>query len=207
MHPPEAERGDTDPVVGLMLGDRVREQRDRGRRLGVDVEPGLGKGHEEFAERRDGVDAVDPCLGDGGVRQLGDRALPVGDPVQHPIVEGQQHAVGGGVHVGLQISVAEADGLGERVQGVLAVQVGRIGGTATVGEGDETGIEVRVLSGLHGFILPAPGQMHRLSRDPGVGLTGSDTRQALQQYGHRVGHPSRDADHRRVQCSRPVHNS
>ena len=55
--------------------------------------------------------AGDPGLGDLGVRQLRDRPGPVGHPVQHAVVERHQHPVGGGVHVGLQVAVAEVDRL------------------------------------------------------------------------------------------------
>ena len=58
--------------------------------------------------------AADERGRDLGVRELGDLALGVADPVQHGVVEGQQDAVAGGVHVGLEVAVAERDRVPER---------------------------------------------------------------------------------------------
>ena len=85
--------------------------------LGVDVEAGVGKGGSRSASRGIGSLAGDPGLGDLGVRQLRDRPGPVGDPVQDAVVERQQHPVGGGVHIGLQIAVAQVHRLRERRAG------------------------------------------------------------------------------------------
>ena len=61
-------------------------------------------------------------------RQVRDRALLVGDPVQDAVVERQQHPVGGDVDVGLEVVVAQRDGMLERRQGVLqALDLGVVG--------------------------------------------------------------------------------
>ena len=74
----------------------------------------------------------------------------VGDPVEHRVVEGQQHAVAGGVHVGLEVAVAERDGVPEGVQRVLGAGDLGVQRTAAVGHRDhraglvEHGVEVGV---------------------------------------------------------------
>ena len=67
-------------------------------------------------------------------RQLGDVALVVGDPIEDVVVEREQHAVGGHVHVGLDVAVAEADRALERRHRVL----GPLARAAAVGERDRT---------------------------------------------------------------------
>ena len=56
----------------------------------------------------------------------------VGDPVERPVVKGEQDAVGRRVHVGLDVAVAHVDRLLECTHGVLDTT----GGTAAMGEGD-----------------------------------------------------------------------
>jgi hypothetical protein len=51
--------------------------------------------------------------------QRGERPQPVGHPVEHGVVEGQQHAVTTRVHVGLEVVVASFTGVPERVERVL----------------------------------------------------------------------------------------
>ena len=55
-----------------------------------------------------GSPAVDPGRGDVPVGQPGDPARTAGDPVQGLVVEGQQHPVGGGAGVGLQVARSRA---------------------------------------------------------------------------------------------------
>ena len=52
-------------------------------------------------------------------RQLADDARSVGDPVEPVVVKGDQHPVGGHVHVGLDVAVPEGDGGPEGGHGVL----------------------------------------------------------------------------------------
>ena len=59
----------------------------------------------------------------------------VGDPVEHGVVEGEQHAVAGDVDVGLEVAVAEGDRVLERRQGVLEPLDLGVVGAAAVGEG------------------------------------------------------------------------
>jgi hypothetical protein len=65
------------------------------------------------------------------VRVTTDPARLPGHPVQRRVVEHHRHRVGGGVHVGLDVPVAEPDRPGERLGGVLVAP----GGAAPVGEG------------------------------------------------------------------------
>ena len=87
----------------------------------------------------------------------------VGDPVERLVVEGEQHAVTGGVDVGLEVAVAERDGVPEGVQRVLDAGDLRVQGAAAVGHRDhrarlvEHGVEVgepghgRGTPGRHGL--------------------------------------------------------
>ncbi len=65
------------------------------------------------------------------VGQLGDAATPVGHAVERVVVEGHEHAVGGGVRVGLQMGVTERDRPLEGGGGVLRA----FRRSAAVGEG------------------------------------------------------------------------
>ncbi len=58
----------------------------------------------------------------------------IGDPIEDVVVEGEQHAVGRHVHVGLDVAVAEADRALERRHRVL----GPLARAAAVGERDRT---------------------------------------------------------------------
>ena len=51
-------------------------------------------------------------------------------------MEGERHPVGGDVHVGLEVGVAEFDGVSEGAQGVLGMHPG----AAAVGEGQWPGV-------------------------------------------------------------------
>ena len=70
-------------------------------------------------EQRDGLATVDPRLLHLGPRQLADGARAVGDAVEPVVVERDEDAVGRGVHVGLEVSVPEVDGVLERGERVL----------------------------------------------------------------------------------------
>ena len=65
--------------------------------------------------------------------------LPVlgGDPVERGVVEGEQHPVTGGMHVGLQVLVAEVHRVLERGQRVLQPLDLRVERTPAVGEGQD----------------------------------------------------------------------
>ncbi len=102
--------------------------------LDVDVDARAGPGAEDVGQERDGLGAADAGPGHLGVGEPGDLPGPVGHPAQGPVVEGDQDAVGGGVHVGLQIPVAEVDRPLEGRQGVLRKALG----AAPVGERDGT---------------------------------------------------------------------
>ena len=98
------------------------QRRDAPAVLDVDVEARIGPGAEQVGQQRDRLGAADP-----GRRPPPGRAARqmrpgcVGDPVQRLVVEGQQDTVGGGVDVGLQVGVAEADGVLKGPPGVLRV--------------------------------------------------------------------------------------
>ena len=88
--------------------EHLDQRLDRAVVLRVDVDAHVGPGAEQVLEQRDRLAAVD----------LAPRARPttaarrstpvaVGDPVEHVVVEREQHAVGGHVHVGLDVAVAE----------------------------------------------------------------------------------------------------
>ena len=125
-----------------MLLDHLDERSDRSVVLGIDVDAQVGERPEKLLEQRDGLASADPRGAHDLPRQLGDVALVVGDPIEDVVVEGKEHAVGGHVHVGLDVAVAEADRALERRHRVL----GPLARAAAVGERDRTGmIEEREL--------------------------------------------------------------
>ena len=124
-------------------------------RLGVDVDPTSGQVLEELLEQRDRLGARHPRLATSFQVSSLMSAGAVGDPIESVVVEGDQHAVGGDVDVGLEVAVAEVDGVlecGERVLGCVARP-------AAVGERDGSWVvEERFhLSGLRHGSDGAPG--------------------------------------------------
>ena len=109
---------------------------DRAVGLEVDVEARPRELVEELGQRRHLLAAADQRLAHLVEREIRDRALEVGDPVEHGVVEGQQHAVLGHVHVGLEVVVAERDRVLERRQGVLEPLDLRVVGATPVGESE-----------------------------------------------------------------------
>jgi hypothetical protein len=81
---------------------------------------------EQLVQPRDRLVTVDPRLADLGPGQVGDRAAAIRDAVQPVVVERDHDAVAGRVQVGLQVPVAEVDGVLEGVQGVLVPDVVRV---------------------------------------------------------------------------------
>ncbi len=80
--------------------DHVDEGGDRRLVLQVDVDPDVGPGAQEVLHQRD-ADLTEAGLSHGLPGELGDDPAAVGHPVEHVVVEGHQHVVGGGVGVGL----------------------------------------------------------------------------------------------------------
>ena len=76
--------------------------------LGVDVDPHPGEFGEQVSQAWDGLPAVDPGVDDLGPRQVNDAPRPVGAAVQGLVVEGEDHAVGSGVDVGLEVPIDAA---------------------------------------------------------------------------------------------------
>ena len=70
------------------------------------------------------------------------RDSAVGDPVQRCVVEGDHHPVARGVHVGLEIAKAQADGGDERLQGVLTPDVVWVQRPAAMRQSDGRRVEV-----------------------------------------------------------------
>src|SRR5215211_5160844 len=89
-------------------------------------------------------------------------------------MKGQQHAVTGSVHVGFQVAVAKGDRLLEGVHAVLAMEVLQILRATAMCEWGKGHIEVGVIGGPHGLIVPIrqgqrPGRRcSRVSTDPGT---------------------------------------
>ena len=82
VQPADAERGDADPVVRLVLGDRVGQQIDGGGGLGVDVEPGVREGLNSSLSRGMGSRPWIRASATSVYGSSRDRAGAVGDPVQ-----------------------------------------------------------------------------------------------------------------------------
>ena len=150
------ERADQHPAL---IGSGREEVHQGGhRRLGleVDVEPGVGEGVEQLGQRRHCLGAADQGARDLGVAELGDRAAQVGDPVEHGVVEGEQHTVAGGVDVRLEVAITQGDRVPERRHGVLEARDVGVMGAAAVRKGQhgpvlaEHLVEVRVAGARRG---------------------------------------------------------
>ena len=114
--------------------------------LGVDVEAGVGELLEQVDQAGDRLPPADPGLPDLRPGQVGDPTLPIGDPVERVVVEGQHHPVAGHVHVGLEVAVAEGPRGPERGQRVL----GTLEGAAAVGERQRPCLVEEPGAGRHG---------------------------------------------------------
>ena len=90
---------------------------------------------QQVLEQRNRLTTVDLGGPYDGPRQILDHPVAVGDPIEHVVVEGEQHAVGGDVDVGLDVAVAERDRVLERRHRVL----GDLARSASVRERDRSG--------------------------------------------------------------------
>lgn len=127
-----AERADADTIEGAALLDDPDERLDRGVGLRIDVDTQVGPGAEQLSQQRNRLAAVDSSSSDLGVVEVRNGAGAVGDTVELGVVEGQQHAVGRRVDIGLNVAVAQVDRVRESGQGVL----GGLAGAAAMGERD-----------------------------------------------------------------------
>jgi hypothetical protein len=118
--------------MGGHLLDQLHEREHRRRGLEVDVEPAVGELLEQLGHRGDGVQVPDPGRRHLVGGELGEQTGTVGDPVERRIVEGEEHAVAGRVHVGLEVAVTQRDGVPEGVQGVLGAGDLRVQGATAV---------------------------------------------------------------------------
>ena len=101
------------------------DERVHGVVLGVDVDPDVGPGGQDVLEQ--GISWRPRTRSMHlGPRQVADGARAVGQAVEGVVVEGDD-AVGGGMHVGLEVAVAERDGGLERLHGVLAAGLVEVG--------------------------------------------------------------------------------
>ncbi|PSK98003.1 hypothetical protein CLV63_10651 [Murinocardiopsis flavida] len=143
LQPPLVEGAHAHPVPRAGAAQYPLQRADRAVGLEVDVEPRLGPGAEQVLKDGDGFAAADPGASDLGVGQVGDGAGAVGGAVERGVVEREEDTVGGGVHVGLQVAVPEADRVPERGRGVLQFGAHPPGGigdpTAPVGQCDGGG--------------------------------------------------------------------
>ena len=104
--------------------------------FGVDVDTGSGEGLKEFVQSGDVLHTADPCFGYLGSRGFRDETGSIGHSIQGVIMEGQHDAVSSEVDVGLQISVAKRDSVGEGGQAVLWMLLG----TTAMGKGQWSGV-------------------------------------------------------------------
>ena len=125
-----AEPADAHPIERRGGLQHVAERLDDGVGLAVDVDAAVGERGEQLVEAGDRFPAVDARGGDLRPGQLVDEAGASARPGQIVVVEGDDDAVGGHVGVGLEVAVAEVDGVLERRQRVL----GGFAGPAAMGE-------------------------------------------------------------------------
>ena len=115
---------------GQGAGSRIVRTRVRLRTVGlrVDVDTYIGPARQHIAEQRDQVRSPDAGGTDLSPGQRPNRTGPVGHPVQPVVVEHDQDVVGGHLHVGLEVAVAELDGPCKRPSSSPAHQAPRRGG-------------------------------------------------------------------------------
>ena len=121
VEPALGERADADPVVGAGAVDQVGERgRTAPSRLQVDVEPAVGERLEQLGHGRHRVLARG-CAPRRPRSASSSASRPVLSVTRSSdvVVEGEQDAVAGRVHVGLEVLVAERHRVPEGVQRVL----------------------------------------------------------------------------------------
>lgn len=87
--------------------------------FGIDIEVRLGEFSEEFLEQRDRIALTGPDGAHFRPRQIGDRSGSVRDPVQGFVMEGNDPAVAGQMHIGFEIAVAHFSSRSECCERVL----------------------------------------------------------------------------------------
>ncbi len=128
--PAAGERGHAHPVPGPGAAQHLGQQRDARLVLEVDVEARVRPGAEQVLDQRYRLRARHPQRADLAVGPRADRPRPVGHPIEGAVVERHELPVRGRAGVGLQVGVAELDGVLERRPGVLR----RVRRAATVRE-------------------------------------------------------------------------
>jgi hypothetical protein len=132
-----AERTDAHPVEGGVSVQNREKRLDRRVALGIDVESGIGELFEEIRQQWNGMVAADSSGRHVAPGKFADSTrAPAGSP-EIVVVKGHQDTIGSGVHVGLEMSEAEIDGMAKGRHGVL----GSVTGSTPVSEGEEpTGV-------------------------------------------------------------------
>ncbi len=130
------EGSDADTLHRITGAEERRQWFDDGIVFRIDVDPQVGPGGEQFLQQWDRFPAIYTGATDLAPFELLDHAIAVGDPVESVVVEGEDLPVSREVCIGLDVSIAEGDGPGERGHGVL----GPFPGAATVGEGNGAGV-------------------------------------------------------------------
>jgi len=112
--PPIAEGSDADPIDRVTALQHIDERGYGAIVFRVDVHPDVGERAEELLEQRDGFTSVHLCVLHHRPGKGIDAATSVGDAIQHVVMEREQDAVSGHMHVGLDVAVAEPHGMLER---------------------------------------------------------------------------------------------
>jgi len=133
-----AERADADAVEAVEAMQQGEERLDCGVGLGVDVEVRIGEFFEEIGQEWNRVIVGHPCSGHLAPCELADRTGPTAGATQIVVVERSQHAIGGRVDVGLEMSIAEFVRVAERRHRVFGGEAG----SATVREWNEASVVV-----------------------------------------------------------------
>lgn len=129
---PVAERTHTDPIDRRGVLDHLRDRLDGGIGLAVDVHPHVGPFAEDLGERGDRRHAADAQLAQLSEAHRLDARIVTGRTAEVRIVERDEDAVCGDLHIGLEVAVPEIDRVLERGHRVL----GCFAGTASMGERD-----------------------------------------------------------------------
>ena len=170
------------------LLDEAPQRLGRAGGLEVDVEVDVGPRVEHLGEQRHVAAVADLGVRHLGPRQVADPPVRVADPVEDGVVERDQLPVPRDVDVGLEVGVAQADGVAECGHGVLEPQVGCVERPAPVGQGHRSPLEVGPRRHHGGDAI---GQMkrERPSEATSSCLVGVHPRPVLLQLAQWLAHP------------------
>lgn len=163
--PAVGERADAHPLGRTEPTEQFGEGFDDSVMLRIDVDPEIRPGGQQLLEQRDRFPSVDEGQAHLAPGEILDHPLPIGDPIEAIVMEGQHLTIGGEMRIGLDIAIPQSHRPGEGRHGVL----GPVSGAAAVGEGDGTAVVEEGMGAGHDATVdargPVPAPWDRRTRD------------------------------------------